>query len=215
MIEGIFFDLDGVLVDSERMHQRLFEEYLTEIHSPLPRERLYRLVGSHKSLDPWDAILEGVELGEEREEFILRLRADHRRRVEQVDFSAIFFPEVTRVIEDLRRLKIKMAVASSSEPAYIHKVLAAGGLSDCFDLIVSCDQMERSKPAPDIYEYCRAYFQLPKESCLVVEDSSFGIAAAKAAGLKVLARRDTFFGMDQRQADFYTEDLAVLLEILR
>ena len=60
MIEGVFFDLDGVLVDSERMHQRLFEEYLTETRSPLPKERLYRLVGSHKSLNPWDEILEGI-----------------------------------------------------------------------------------------------------------------------------------------------------------
>ena len=70
MIEGVFFDLDGVLVDSERMHQRLFEEYLTETRSPLPKERLYRLVGSHKSLNPWDEILEGIELGQPKEEFI-------------------------------------------------------------------------------------------------------------------------------------------------
>lgn len=215
MIEGIFFDLDGVLVDSERMHQRLFEEFLVQTNSPLPKERLYLLVGSHKSLNPWDEILDGIQLGETREQFIRCLREDHKQRVKRVDFSKIIFPEVKGVLTELRKMEIKIAVASSSEPEYIQKVLTAGGLLELFDLVVSCDQMKKSKPEPDIYQFCLDYFHLPKEKSLVVEDSYIGIAAAKAAGIKVLARRDTFFGIDQRQADFYIDDLKVLLQILR
>lgn len=78
---------------------------------------------------------------------------------------------------------------------------------DCFDLLATGDDFKRSKPAPDIYLYCLEKSGARAEECMVVEDSSYGIEAGKAAGLLVCARRDTFFHMDQSKAELLFDRL--------
>lgn len=149
MIKAVFFDLDGVLVDSETFHQSLTEEFLKLDNSPIPPERFYMLIGSHKSLNHWPKITEGIELNEPLEDFLARLRSFKRRRLDEKDFSTLVFPEVEKTIRTLKNNGIKLACASSSAMPYIKGVLK-NGLSDMFDLIVSCDDFEHSKPKPDI-----------------------------------------------------------------
>lgn len=117
---------------------------------------------------------------------------------------------VRPVLMQLRQAGLPIACASSSRMEYIKKTLGDSGLLDLFDLAVTCDDFESSKPQPDIYLYCARYFGVSPAECLVVEDSPIGIAAGKNAGMTVAARIDHHFGMDQSRADYFIEDLTAL-----
>ena len=214
VIKAIFFDLDGVLVDSELPHQKLAEAFLKEEHSPIPPERFTLLIGSHKTLDPWPKIMENIELTEPLDQFKQRFRDYKQKHLKTVDFSLLIFPEVKEQIDRLKAMGLRLACASSSAMPYIQHVLHRDRLIEAFDLVVSCDDFTHSKPEPDTYLYCLQAFQFKKQECLVVEDSPIGIEAGKRAGLQVAARADHRFGLDQSKADFLIEDLCELTEWL-
>lgn len=214
MIKAVFFDLDGVLLNSETYLQGLTEEFLKYDNSPIPPDRFHQLIGSHKSMNLWSKILEGIELNETIEGFRARMRAYKLDKIEKKDFSTLIFPEVKETLEILKRNGIRITCASSSAIPYIKKALK-NGIFELFDLVVSCDDFEHSKPEPDIYLYCQKYFDLDADECLVVEDSPIGISAGKAANIKVIARKDYNFDLDQSEADYYIDDLSELEDYLK
>ncbi len=210
-IKAVFFDLDGVLVNSEIMHQKMTEDFLKEEQIPIPPERFYLLIGSHKSLNPWAQILEGLDIDMSANELRQRLRAYKEPRLANVNYREHIFPEVKEVLQILKQNGIKIACASSSNMDYIKRVLDSDDLRKWFDLIVTCDDFKKSKPKPDIYLCCQNYFQLQADECLVVEDSEIGIQAGKSAGMKVIARKDYIFHLNQSKADAFINDLLDLI----
>ena len=80
---------------------------------------------------------------------------------------------------------------------------------------MSGEMFKESKPDPEIYLYTLSKLGLAAEDCIVVEDSTYGICAAKAAGLKVAARRDTRFPFDQSGADYLLEETCRLKELVQ
>lgn len=215
MIEAVFFDLDGVLIDSETMHQNIMQEFVRDNGYPIPKERFYRLIGSHKSMNPFDSVVEGIDLGEPKDVFLKKLQNHRQKRLKEYDYSTIGFKDAKPTLKYLKEVGIKTAVASSSNIDYINRMLEATGINDYFDLKVSCDEFAHSKPHPDIYLYCLEYFGIDRDRCLVIEDSKFGIEAAKRAHLKVIAKRDHKFGIDQSEADLFIDDLIELKGLLR
>lgn len=83
-----------------------------------------------------------------------------------------------------------------------------GQLSSYFDAVVSGEDFEESKPAPDIYLHTLQELAVAPQECIAIEDSEKGIASAKEAGLEVWAMRDEHFGMDQSQADAFLTQLS-------
>ena len=95
----------------------------------------------------------------------------------------------------------------------IRDVLAACGLSDMFDPIVSGEQFHQSKPDPEIYLHTLDVLGLPAEACCCIEDSVYGIAAGRAAGLTVFAKREERFGFSQEAADLIIDQVSDLLNV--
>lgn len=212
MIKAVFFDLDGVLIDSETIQHRYLKETIAELKLGVPAEAFIALIGSHKSLNPWDQIIAKYELRLSREELAAQLFGHRRNRFLALNKREILFPEVPEVLQQLRMRGIRTACVSSSSPDYIEKALTECGIREQFDLIVSSDNFQRSKPAPDIYLYCLDFFQLSSDACLAVEDSPIGIAAAKAAGLEVMARINPEIDLDQSAAQQRISSLKAVLD---
>lgn len=213
-MKAVFFDCDGVLIDSETYSQEVIEEFLRLDNSPIPPERFYLLIGSHKSLNTWDQIVEGIELNEPVEEFKKRMHAYTSKRRWHFDFASRIFPEVKEVVKTLKEKGVYLAVASSSNIEYVKNILDTQDLTQYFDLIVTCDDFTKSKPDPEIYLHCLKQSGYKKEECMIVEDSPIGIEAAKRAGIKVAARKEYHFGLDQSQADYWIDSLKELYSFL-
>jgi len=182
VISAVILDLDGVLLDSEQVWDEVREE--------LARER-----GGH-----WHARAQADMMGMSSVEWSRYMRdelgvpdppeeisAEVVRRLEEVYRKRL--PLIDGVQEAVERLAARwpLGLASSSNRELIDLVLELSGLARFFRVTVSSEEVERGKPAPDVYLEARRGLGVPAECCAAVEDSRNGIRAAKAAGMRVLA----------------------------
>ncbi len=215
MIKAVLFDLDGVLIDSEHLSQKIYEDFIQEKGYPIPLERFYLLIGSHKMWDPFSKVIEGIDIGKSAKEFEEEIVNYRKKRIDDYDISTLAFKDVKETLEAIKRFGIKIAVASSSSIDYVRRMLVGNKIDMYFDVTTTCDDFERPKPEPDIYLYCQKTLHVDPDECLIIEDSPLGIEAAKRAKIKVVAKRDHTFGFDQSRADFFIDDLSEILEHLR
>jgi HAD superfamily hydrolase (TIGR01509 family) len=179
---AVVFDLDGVLLDSEQVWNEAKEQVVRE-RGGRWREEAPRTMMGMSSLE-WSRYLHdelGVPMEPEAisDEVVGRLERIYRDRLPLVDGA----------LEAVKRLAASapLGLASSSNREIIDLFLELSGLDDCFAVTVSSEEVERGKPAPDVYlEVLRRMGADPSGSA-AVEDSENGIRAAKAAGMRVVA----------------------------
>ena len=198
---AVIFDLDGVLADSEPSWNEIDAALLAEYGVTYRGEHHRNVLGVSYQL-AIDFYKKAFNLSARTEEMM-------RRRGEiAADFFAKhidLFPSTKEVLEKLRKMNLPLAVATSSVGASARPFLDRHHLADFFDVIITGEEVERGKPQPDIYLRAGERLAVPAESCLVIEDSLSGIAAAKAAEMRVAAIPDTRF-VDlrayEKEADF-------------
>src|SRR5205823_2150428 len=128
------------------------------------------------------------------------------------------FTHVKEVLEELRQLKLQLAVATSSVSASARPFLDRHQLTEFFEFIVTGEQVERGKPAPDIYLCAAKQLVIPADACLVVEDALPGVAAAKAAKMRVAAIPDRRFvdpSKYEKAADYVLNSVKELPTLIR
>lgn len=211
--QAVIFDMDGVIVDSEWFYYDQLDEMYSAEGIFVPREELCRAVGaSYKdfksNLVRWFA-MGGVDLSPEEAE----ARYDAWAAVHPADYAALLNPGVRETVAELKGLGVRVALASSSPMDNIMHVLEVCGLSDAFEHVTSGEQFLESKPNPEIYLHTLDLLGLPATSCCCVEDSVPGIAAGKAAGLTVIAKREDRFGFSQELADAVVDSIADILAL--
>jgi HAD superfamily hydrolase (TIGR01509 family) len=182
MIEAVVFDLDGVIVDSEPVWEQVRRQVVAEHGGRWAPDAQQRLMGM--STGEWARYLShdlGVGLPPETvaATVIEGMQARYRERVPLMPGAA----EAVRTLAG----RWPLGLASSSPPVLIDAVLDGTGLRDCFTVALSTEQVQRGKPAPDIYLAVTARLGRPPEVCAAVEDSTNGLRSAAAAGLRVIA----------------------------
>jgi beta-phosphoglucomutase len=189
-VRAVLFDFDGVLVNSEPLHYRALRECLLPEGIQITEEEY---AGSYLAYDDAEAIR--VALEQHGHPFDgSRVRAIAERKAllfDELLDSVPFFPGAPELVRALSR-EVPLAIASGALHGEIERILSAGGLRDAFTAIVAADDVTRGKPHPEPYLTAMAAVAplapgLAAEDCLVVEDSMPGIAAGRAAGMKVLA----------------------------
>jgi HAD superfamily hydrolase (TIGR01509 family) len=177
----VIFDCDGVLVDSERLSIRVDAIYLERLGWPLSEaEIIERFVGKSEA-DMRDEIER--ELGRP-------IPADIEAEFNQlyVDTFAAELTAVDGIREALDAIPTPRCVASSGDHAKIRRNLALTGLAGYFgDRIFSATDVARGKPAPDLFLHAAETLGATPGRCAVVEDSTYGVAAALAAGMSAFA----------------------------
>ena len=176
----IIFDCDGVLVDSESISNRVFTRALNEQGLDWDFETVCsRLIGL--SMKRCVEIIEG-ELGRALpDNFLDRLQTDTFQAFHDVPLQPI-----DGVPELIDGLSVPFCVASSGEPEKMRTTLGITGLWDRFEgRIFSAVEVERGKPAPDLFLHAAERCGIAPEQCWVVEDSLPGVQAGVAAGMRV------------------------------
>lgn len=181
-IAAVVFDLDGVLIDTEQVWEQVRRAYVAESGGRWQPDSQQRLMGM--STPEWSSYL-SAELGTGGDP------ADVAQAVLQrmAQRYAEALPLVPGAVAAVRRLgaDYPLALASSSARVLIDQVLATAGIADAFKVTLSTEEVAAGKPAPDVYLSAVQRLGLPARSCVAVEDSSNGLRAAAAAGLKVVA----------------------------
>src|SRR5256886_10667696 len=128
------------------------------------------------------------------------------------------FPSTKLVLQELRQMNLHLAVATSSVSASARPFLARHGLTTFFEVVVTGEEVEHGKPHPEIYLRAAEKLGIGADACLVIEDALSGIAAAKAAKMRVAAIPDTRF-VDSRdyekEADYLLSGLSEIPALIR
>ncbi len=206
MIKAVIFDMDGVLIDSEIEYLKRSLEFARKKNPAVRLEDLFGMAGTTRE-DCWGCFARAINNGQSWEELRDEYKAS-RNVYEEIDYRAIFRKEIPEILERLKRMGLRIALASSSGLRIITHVLEINQILPCFELIVTGAQFERSKPDPEIYHYTAAQLNLKENECLAIEDSTVGVTAASRAGMKIAALIDPRFHFDQSAADFRMEKLS-------
>jgi len=186
---AVIFDLDGVLADSEPWWNQIDAQLLAE-HGINYRGEYHRNVLGVSYRLAVDFYKNAFHIRASVEELM-------RRRGEiAIDFFANrvgLFPSAKATLEQLRGMKLHLAVATSSVSASARPFLERTGTDSFFDVILTGDEVQRGKPDPDIYLLTAKKLGMAPEACLVIEDALAGVSAAKAANMRVAAIPDRRF----------------------
>lgn len=207
MIKGVLFDMDGVLVDSEKYIFEAVKLMFAEHGVSVKPEDALPFVGTGEN-----RYISGIG---ELNSFAVDIEHDKARTYaiyEQITKAKLqALPGVRAFIDHCKIKGLKIAVASSADRIKIEINLREIGLeSSLFDAVISGEDVEHKKPFPDIYLLAAKQIEVEPESCLVVEDAISGITAGKAAGCKCLALTTSFPAEKFNHADWICKDLSEL-----
>jgi HAD superfamily hydrolase (TIGR01509 family) len=199
----VVFDLDGVLVDSEPTQERANVEYLAGLGVTLDPELAAAMLG-RRVRDLTDAIAE--QAGIPPEEALAGREAVFWRLLEQA--PPPMMPGLRPALARLAGAGLRLAVASSGTRGYVAHVLARLGVAGAFAAVVSGEEVADGKPDPGVYLLAAERLGTDPADCVAVEDAPHGIAAAHAAGMRVVAvAHARTEALDLGRADVVVADL--------
>lgn len=178
---GALFDLDGLMVDTERKNIELWQSAAKEFGYDLANECFSEAIGkrreeAHRVLRaafppgfPWD------EVAKRREELLIEFQQSGtlERKL-----------GIGELLQFLEECGVPKAVATASGRDWAHEKLRRTGLAPHFNIVVTGDDVSHAKPSPDVYLEAARRLQIPPEECFAFEDSDVGIQAAHAAGTR-------------------------------
>ncbi len=184
---GVILDMDGLMLDTEPFYQRAWQEAVRRLGYELGDET-FRSFSGKSDADSEAALLE--ELGP---------------RFPLCEFQAVWpdlwheevrtrgvptKPGIPNLLTTLRQHRFPTAVATSSPARRAELALREAGIAEYFSVVVTCEDVKRGKPAPDIFLEAARRLQLPAPACVVLEDSDSGAHAAAVAGMRVIVIPD-------------------------
>lgn len=191
MIAAVLFDLDGTLIQTEELKAQSYAEAARELDPAVDGDGVVaafsHLAGQSREKVA-RTLIEQFHLPGTWEELV-------RLRLERYD-AMLADPELLRrqalpaaiaLLQRVRREFYRTALTTMSDPDHAGKILAALGLTDAFEAVITPADVVHGKPAPDMYLAVMARLGLPPGACIAVEDSVAGITAAKAAGVPCIA----------------------------
>ncbi len=181
MIQTVIFDMDGVIVDTEPVHRYAYYKQFAELNIEVT-EAMYTSFTGFSTRNTFQTLKEKFQLEQEVEDLIQRKRSIFNDAFDTKEDLELL-EGVRALIEDLHQNGIQLIVASSASKVTIDRVFTRFGLHDFFTHIVSGEDFPKSKPHPAIFEHAASLSIAPKENCIVIEDSTNGVKAAKAAGI--------------------------------
>lgn len=180
MLEAIIFDMDGVLVDSEYTYFQSKSQILSEAGHEVEDSYHFQFMGTTSDY-MWEKMKQEFSLHLSVAEYIQQMTALRQAMIKRDGIRVI--PHVQEFVKGLSQAGLKLAVASSSSLAEIKVNLAEIGLSEYFSEVVSTEEVEHSKPAPDVYLAAAERIGIMPENCLGIEDTKNGTGAVRNAGM--------------------------------
>jgi len=206
--KAVIFDLDGVLVFTDRYHYLAWKEIAKELGIDFSEKDNDKLRGVSRA-ESLEIILEkydGPALSDDKKAEILSRKngiyRDYLQEMSPADVSM----DVRDTLYELKKRGVKIAVGSSSKNTSL--ILEKTGLAGMFDAVADGTMITRSKPDPEVFLKAAELIGMDPDSCLVVEDADAGVEAAKAAGMHSAA---IGAAVKSHQAEFEIDKISDIL----
>ncbi|NVN89518.1 MAG: HAD family phosphatase [Desulfuromonadales bacterium] len=219
-VQAVIFDFDGVIVDTEPLHYKAFQRILN------PRGLGFswdQYVKTYMGFDDRDAFMEAFKakgIALDREE-LTRLIADKAAIFQTIICEGInAYPGVVTLIKTLHKAQLPLAICSGALRSDILPILDLLNVRDCFDCIVSAEDVVKSKPDPACYRIAYSLLRATRPesvfsttTTVAIEDTPAGISAATQAGLQVIAVTNSYPRDQLTEASHTVDSLEQVLEI--
>jgi HAD superfamily hydrolase (TIGR01509 family) len=200
---ALIFDMDGLMIDSERLYFAAEREMAASYGKDLRDEQLWPLMG-RKPIESL-RLLRGILGIETSPEELLEWR--NRLMLEKMGRDLGAMPGLFEILDAFHG-RVKLAVATGAQREFLDIALDTLRIRGRFDVLQTADGLERGKPDPEIYRIACRRLGLPPGECVVLEDARNGVLAGKAAGCPVIAvPSDYTRGQDFSEADWVEPDL--------
>lgn len=218
-IQAFIFDIDGTLVDNADFHTQAWAELLNEIGIGIDPVDLHRLNAGKTNTETLRALL-GDRLSEAELKDLARRKESLYREAYRPHLQAI--PGLYSFLFQARSMGVSMAVASSANEQNIAMILDGLGIRDYFSAVVGAEDIQISKPHPEMFLTAAHRLEISPQECLVFEDSPAGIESARRAGMRTVVLT-TFLnpeeltgisGILQAVPDFTHLDVRLLLGLM-
>jgi len=227
MIQAMIFDLDGTLVQTEKLkalsyaraavalcpHELDENEVIEAFRDVVGRSRrqvALTLVSRFDLEDKSRAHMAEFGVSQPWQAFVqLRLRFYQEMLADPEVIRTSQWPHNIELLQQAQQSNGKVALATMSHCTQAQRILQILNLANAFDFVATRDDVENGKPDPEIYLLVAAELALPPEDCLVIEDSPSGVEAAQAAGMKVVAVATPFTQQKLHQSRLLPEALIV------
>ncbi|QEE16198.2 HAD family hydrolase [Promethearchaeum syntrophicum] len=214
--EGLIFDCDGVLVDSEPFSCGTWNVILKDLYNIDIGTNYNAILGKNlRDAAEYYSKKFNLPFDDGTLSKLTQLKEDTYYRIAKGKLNPI--PGVNRIIQDAKKLNLKIAVASSGSINKIHFNLSQARLNNEFQNILSADDVKHAKPSPDIFLKAMSLMKVEPSKCIIIEDSVSGIRAAKSSGAFTIGLASTFPVENLYEADLIIEnynelDLFLLLK---
>lgn len=189
MLKTVIFDMDGVIVDTEPVHKYAYYKHFEELNIEVSEE-LYASFTGNSTRNVFQRIKDTFQLNEDVEDLILRKRFLFNDAFDTKE-DLFLIEGVEDLIKELHKSGIELILASSASKGTIQRVFNRFNLHQYFTHTVSGEDFPKSKPHPAIFLHAASLSIHPKENCIVIEDSTNGVEAAKAADIYCVGYRSS------------------------
>nr|WP_321514511.1 HAD family phosphatase [uncultured Pseudodesulfovibrio sp.] len=181
---AVLFDMDGVLFDSEPIHEKIFIEFAAELGFVCPPDEYRQLIGT-SSVSQWRLMKDKYGLNATPQE-LSDTKMEHYKTFLGATKGLLPIPGIVSLLDDLQMQNIPFALASSNTTDVIEATLSAIGLNTMLTTRVGGNDVPQAKPAPDIFLLAAEKLGVSPADCVVIEDSTNGVLAAKNAGMRCI-----------------------------
>ena len=181
MLKAVLFDMDGVIVDTEPLHKKAYFLMFDAFNIYVSNE-LYESTTGQSTINVCKKLCEIFDLKNSPEELV-QCKRDFFKDLFHSDPSLQLIDGVLELIKNYYNNGLTLVLASSASMPTINNVFNRFELNQYFKAKISGADLKASKPHPEIFEKAAELAEFPRENCMVIEDSTNGIKAAKSAGI--------------------------------
>ncbi|UKM63727.1 HAD family phosphatase [Flavobacteriaceae bacterium GSB9] len=203
MLKAVIFDMDGVIIDSEPMHNKAYHDLFDEIGIEVS-PKLYQSFTGQSTINICKRLQDHFNL-QQSPESLVALKRKHYKRFFDSDSDLTLIDGVLDLIKDYHSNGLTLVLGSSASMDGINQIFERFDLNQYFKAKFSGGDLKQSKPHPEIFIKSAAATGFTREECMVIEDSTNGVEAAKAAGIFCVGY-DSFHSKNQ---DYSKADMVI------
>jgi beta-phosphoglucomutase len=209
-MQAVLFDFDGVVIRSMEDHFEGWRKALQEYDIEMSPEELYIMEGAGVE-ELASQLTRKFNLPFEEKLNIIQKKHFYYDQIKKTEF----YPDLIEVLQWIQEKGLKTGLVTGGGRERVIEDLESFGLKDRFNVIVTADDVLRTKPSPEPYLIAARLIGVEPGECVVIENAPLGIQSAKSAGMRCIAVATTLSPMYLKAADVVADNLEVVLESLK